>query len=281
MLEFLAKIAAEAAWAIPVSIALWFIARRLVGSRSDPTVAASELPPTPVAEVPQRPPWQRALLLVGTAALLWGLLVAIGALITGTRSPLRGIDLSVTEWIGNHRTDAATSIAIVTDHVGDTPGVIAVLLMAAAVAHAATRRWTPSLLLIVATAGETSIFLAAQSVISRPRPAIEHLAVEPATSSFPSGHVAASIVTYGCIALLLVAWGRSSVRFAAFALATLLVLAVVWSRLYQGMHYPSDVLASALFAPVWLAACWWAFRAKPASASITDAVDSAARRRTT
>jgi undecaprenyl-diphosphatase len=36
-------------------------------------------------------------------------------------------------------------------------------------------------------------------------------------------------------------------------------LAVAWARMYQGMHFPSDVAVSLVFATLWLAACWWAF----------------------
>jgi undecaprenyl-diphosphatase len=255
--EFLALIAIQVGWAIPVGIALWIVARRSTHLVPSPTAGAEA---TTQAD---RPSWIRSVVLLAIAVLLWGLAVGLGWLITRVLAPVREVDVAISDWFGANRTDAATTLALAVDHIGDTPGIIAVILIAAPVAHGMTRRWAPALVLAVAAAGETSIFLSAQHVISRARPNIEHLAVEPATSSFPSGHVAATFVTYGCIALLALSWGRGAARFVAVGLAVALPLAVAWSRIYQGMHFPSDVLVSLTFAPLWLAACWWALR--PAS----------------
>jgi undecaprenyl-diphosphatase len=249
--EFLALVAIQVGWAIPVGIILWFVARRFTHLA----------PPRAELNDARRPAGFRLVVLLVIAVLLWGLAVALGWLITQVLAPVREVDVAVSDWLGAHRTDAATALALAIDHIGDTPGIIAVILIAAPAAHAMTRRWAPAFVLAVAAAGETSIFLAAQHVISRARPDIEHLAVEPATSSFPSGHVAATFVTYGCIALLALSWGRGALRLVAAVLAVTLPLAVAWSRIYQGMHFPSDVLVSLTFAPLWLAACWWALAA--------------------
>jgi undecaprenyl-diphosphatase len=195
-------------------------------------------------------------LLAVTALLLWGFLTAAGWLVTGPLAPVRSVDSTVMAWFANHRSEGLTAVASVMDHVGNTPGIIAVLLAAIPTTLAATRRRAPAAVLLIATAGETAIFLTAQAVVARPRPAVEHLAGEPATSSFPSGHVAASFVTYCCLALILSAWTRHRLRWVLFTAAALLVAAVAITRLYLGMHYPTDILASLLFAPAWLAVCW-------------------------
>lgn len=143
-----------------------------------------------------------------------------------------------------------------TDHAGNTPGIVAVLLFAIPLILAATKRRAPAMVLLTATAGETTIFLVTQAVVGRERPAVAHLAGEPATSSFPSGHVAASAATYGCLALAVSAWTRYRVRGVLLLAAGMLVAAVALTRLYLGMHYPTDVMASLLFAPTWVAVCW-------------------------
>ncbi len=258
MIEFLGEIAARVGWAIPVAILAWILARRF-----------THLEPRSLASMPgARPAWQRAIVLVLVAIGLWAGLVAVGWLLTEALDPVRKLDVAIIDWFAEHRMDAATAVAVIVDHIGDTPGIVAVLLIAGAIAHATTRRWAPALVLVVAAAGETAIFLAVQSVISRGRPEVEHLAVEPATSSFPSGHVAATFATYGCIALLMLAWSRGPLRTVAVVAAIVLPIAVAWSRMYQGMHHPSDVLTSLLFAPLWLAACWWAFRPAPRGQSV-------------
>lgn len=269
MAEFLAEVAAEVLWAIPVAVALWFVARRLTTIvPSTKAVAESHGAAAP-------PAWQRALGLVAAAILLVALTVGLGWLVTTVLTPVRGLDVAIIEWLAANRTDSATLFAHIGDTIGNTPGIIAMVLIATTVAHAVTRRWAPALVVVAAAAGETSIFLATQLMISRPRPDVEQLAAEPATSSFPSGHVAATIVTYGCIALLMLTWSRGWLRFVAVAAAIGLCLAVAGTRLYQGMHFPSDVLASFVFAPLWLAACWWAFRPQPGGESARSAMRSA------
>lgn len=253
MMEFLAEVAAQVGWTIPVAIVLWFLARRLT------TIVPSTEASAPAGE-PTRPAGQRAFGLLGAAAALLAMTVALGWLVTRALPPVRDADAAVIDWLVAQRTDAATVVAHIFDTVGNTPGIIAAILIAATVAHAVTRRWAPALVLIAAAVGETSIFLAAQSTISRARPDVAQLAAEPATSSFPSGHVAASIVTYGCIALLVLVWTRGPLRVVVIVAAVSVPLAVAWARMYQGMHFPSDVLGSFVFAPLWLAACWWAFR---------------------
>ena len=252
MAEFFAEIALRVGWAIPVGIALWFVARRF--THVEPSAEAG----TGTAPDRRRPVWHRPAALLGILVLLWALLMGLGWLITRVLTPVRDVDATMMDWFEANRTDAATALALAIDHIGDTPGIIAVILIAAPLAHAMTRRWAPALVLAIAPAGETTIFLAAQYLTSRARPDIEHLAVEPVTSSFPSGHVAATFVTYGCIALLMLSWSRGPARFVAVGVAVALPLAVAWARLYQGMHFPSDVLVSLIFAPLWLAACWWA-----------------------
>lgn len=254
MVEFLAGVAAEIGWAFPVAVVLWFLARRLTRIEASASAARTGA---------GRPAWQRAVGLVAIAAVLWALLLGLGLLITTVLTPVRDLDVAIIDGLVESRTEPLTVLAHIGDQIGNTPGIIAMVIIAATVAHAVTRRWAPALVVVAAAAGETSIFLATQVAISRARPDVEQLAGEPATSSFPSGHVAATIVTYGCIALLVLAWSRGAVRIVAVAAAIALPLLVAWARMYQGMHFPSDVLASFLFAPLWLAACWWAIRPKP------------------
>jgi undecaprenyl-diphosphatase len=260
--EFLAEIAGRVVWAVPVGVVLWFVARRLSSVVPSPTGV-------PASSTGQhRPAWQRAAGLLVAAVLVWALAVALGWLITSVLGPVRDLDVAIIDWFGTNRTDAVTAVAFAIDFVGDTPGIVAALLITAPVAHALTRRWAPAFVLVLAAAGETSIFLVAQFVIRRARPEVEHLAVEPVTSSFFSGHVAATFATYACLALLVISWGRSPVRFAAIGVALVLPLAVAWSRMYQGMHFPSDVLVSLVVAPLWLAACWWALQPGPRGESV-------------
>lgn len=76
----------------------------------------------------------------------------------------------------------------------------------------------------------------------------------PDTYSFPSGHSLFSFCFYGVLAGLLADRARSvSLRVVIWAIAALLVLAIGVSRIYLGVHYPSDVLAGYLVGTIWTA----------------------------
>jgi len=71
--------------------------------------------------------------------------------------------------------------------------------------------------------------------------------------SFPSGHAMAAVAVYGVLALLL--WQRGKRGWAVLAGAWVPLVAI--SRVYLGVHYPSDVLASLALGTIWLIIVWF------------------------
>src|SRR5215211_1192481 len=133
--------------------------------------------------------------------------------------------------------------------------LLACAVVAVAVAALAWRRWREPMLVAVAVAGEVGIFLLVTLMVDRDRPPVRHLDVAPPTSSFPSGHTAATIALWGALAILASERARSAlVRGLFLTLAVVLPLLVASSRLYRGMHFPSDVLAGAALGGLWLLA---------------------------
>lgn len=92
---------------------------------------------------------------------------------------------------------------------------------------------------------------------ARPRPElVEHL-VSVQSLSFPSGHAMASAVTYLTLGALLARTERNrAVRAYVFAVAGLLTLLIGVSRVFLGVHYPTDVLAGWSLGAAWALACW-------------------------
>jgi undecaprenyl-diphosphatase len=82
---------------------------------------------------------------------------------------------------------------------------------------------------------------------------VPRLDVAPPTSSFPSGHTAAAVALYGCLALVLLR--QMANRMLARTLAVLcfcVPVVVAVSRVYRGMHYVTDVVFGAIGGGIWL-----------------------------
>jgi undecaprenyl-diphosphatase len=92
-------------------------------------------------------------------------------------------------------------------------------------------------------------------LVDRERPPVRHLDEAPPTSSFPSGHTAATIALWGSLAVLANERARSAVvRNLFLVLAFVVPVLVASSRMYRGMHYLSDVLGGVLLGGLWLLA---------------------------
>jgi undecaprenyl-diphosphatase len=145
-----------------------------------------------------------------------------------------------------------TATHVFTD-LAETPTIIGLTAAAAIGFRLLFGRWRESVYVVLAVAGETLIFLLTALVIERKRPPVPPLDVAPPTSSYPSGHTAAAVCFYGSVAAIALWRGRHALlRVAAVTLAIVLPLLVGASRLYRGMHFPSDVVAGLLLGLTWL-----------------------------
>jgi len=109
-------------------------------------------------------------------------------------------------------------------------------------------------LLAVTMAGTAVLDVALKYAFHRPRP-IAFFGATPSSYSFPSGHALGSFCLYGILAETLAARVRGGVaRFCIWTAAVLLVGMIGFSRVYLGMHYPSDVIAGYSAGAVWVGA---------------------------
>ncbi|UVO50520.1 phosphatase PAP2 family protein [Sphingomonas sp. SUN019] len=146
--------------------------------------------------------------------------------------------------------------------------VLTMVTVATAALLLLRRLWITALLMVIATISGSTIVQALKVEFARARPDIVDHIVVASGNSFPSGHAANSAIVYLTIAGLLsqVVRGRSTRNF-VIAVAVLLVGAIGMSRVYLGVHWPSDVLAGWSFGTLWALAWWWA-AAKTRAATI-------------
>jgi len=174
---------------------------------------------------------------------LSALLVAIGLVLTHFLAPVRHWDDHVNAWFAAHRTPGWTRASKDGTFLADTLGVVVVAAVATIVA-VVCRCGRASALVLCGLAVELSVFLTVNYSVQRPRPVAPHVGATPSTYSFPSGHVAATLVLYGGIALIVTARTRAVwARVLVWALSACMVVWVGWSRVYEAEHHPTDVMA--------------------------------------
>jgi len=112
------------------------------------------------------------------------------------------------------------------------------------------RRWYEAVYVALPLVFEASAFITTTHLVGRDRPQVERLLDSQVASSYPSGHVAAATV-YFAVAVIVIRHTRSAaVRALAVALAMIVALGVAWARVYQGMHFLTDVMAGILLGAV-------------------------------
>jgi undecaprenyl-diphosphatase len=119
------------------------------------------------------------------------------------------------------------------------------------------RKRGAALLVLVSIGGGTALSSLLKLGFDRPRPDLVAHLVDIHTLSFPSGHAMLSAVTYLTLgALLARVDARRAVKFYILGVAVALTLVIGISRLYLGVHWPSDVLAGWCAGAAWAMFCW-------------------------
>ncbi|WP_029664260.1 phosphatase PAP2 family protein [Cellulomonas sp. KRMCY2] len=172
---------------------------------------------------------------------LWLAIVSIGLLIVGPLDGLPG-EVAVNEALAASRTPALDAFTAAWSAIGGTLLIIAVCAVVMAVVWWRTRQWWLAVVPAIAISVQSAVFVTSAAAVGRGRPGVEPLDVSPPTSGFPSGHVGASTAFYVTLALLCQRISHPVLRWAATAACLAVPLLVAYSRLYRGMHHPSDVL---------------------------------------
>jgi undecaprenyl-diphosphatase len=180
------------------------------------------------------------------AAILAALLVASLALFIyllqqTSHGGIDAIDRTVLATVAAHRTPALTTVALVLTALGSRPFLAMATTLACVVLWMKQRRLA-AIDTALASSAAAMITRLAKVLLARPRPA-EQL-IEVGGFSFPSGHASGITALITAVALhTLETTGPRSARMVLAACYALLIAGVAGSRVYLGVHYPSDVAA--------------------------------------
>jgi len=196
---------------------------------------------------------RRALGGVAVVVLLAAASVALTYAVVG-HDALAGLDGGWRDSVIAHRPPAVTEVMVNASRFGSTPSLIVVALVVAALLAWRGRKGD-SLLVVGSTAGALLLGPLLKAVVERPRPVISDHVVLVDSYSYPSGHSLNSMAVLGLLTALAVrgspGWPR---RVVIVVIGAVLVGTVGFSRVYLGVHWPSDVLGGWLIGLFWVAA---------------------------
>jgi undecaprenyl-diphosphatase len=167
----------------------------------------------------------------------------------------QSFDDNVMRWMGIHRIEWIERSLLEITALG-TGLVLMMIVIIASLFLVATQHRFSAFLLLVASAGGLILNTMLKSTFDRPRPRLFEWLTNPSGSSFPSGHAMGSAIVYFTVAYLIARLEkRRWMRGITITTSLLLVLLISVSRLYLGVHYPSDVIAGMVIGLAWAGFC--------------------------
>jgi undecaprenyl-diphosphatase len=167
----------------------------------------------------------------------------------------QAFDDAVIRWMAAHHTRALDAVMLEITALG-TGTVVLMIVAVAGLFLVLTSHKYSAMLLLASAAGGILLNGVLKLGFNRPRPAIFLPEVHTVSSSFPSGHAMSAAIVYSTVAYLAARlhkrrWARFLVMAGAFMIIALISL----SRLYLGVHYPSDVVAGVAIGLAWAGFC--------------------------
>jgi membrane-associated phospholipid phosphatase len=121
------------------------------------------------------------------------------------------------------------------------------------------RQFNKTKILILACAGALILNQGMKIIFNRPRPTLWQLLLNETSFGFPSGHALGSIVLYGLLAYFYAVYRPDQAK-GIYLFSVVLIGSIGFSRLYLGVHYPTDIIAGYITGWLWLMVCIWLLR---------------------
>lgn len=185
---------------------------------------------------------------------------------------LDAFDRIVAAWLTRSRGEW-DSVMLALTRFGTFASLATVSVVAALALAWCRRRWEAAY--VVACTGGAGLWCWALKLLFhrvRPEESTLYLLSLPGSFSFPSGHAMGAAGVLGCLVVVVFAVRQARpFRFVALGLALPVVIGVAASRVYFGVHYPSDIVGGQLAAAAWVAAVtgWFYPRLLPAEAAVS------------
>lgn len=165
---------------------------------------------------------------------------------------LKPFDDFIISKIVAQRTPATTSFMKSVTFIGNSVGYF-LLIPIVALFFIIRKNWRISLEITIVLILSSGLNVFLKNIISRPRPPEVDRLVFASFSSFPSGHAMSAMTFYGFIVYLsFILIKKTWLKYLVIGICVLMVTLIGISRIYLGVHYPSDILAGYFAGITWL-----------------------------
>nr|WP_238345250.1 bifunctional DedA family/phosphatase PAP2 family protein [Actinopolymorpha cephalotaxi] len=154
------------------------------------------------------------------------------------------IDPTVHAWVLHHRTAWLNDVLRIVTWLGSNTVLLPGLLVAAIVLVRVRHSWRPAVTIVVVYGAALLVHAVVQDWVHRARPPAADWLSGAGGWSYPSGHTIQATVAWGIVAILAMRNASVRVRTLLAGTAAVVALLVSVSRIYLGVHWPTDVLAS-------------------------------------
>lgn len=164
-------------------------------------------------------------------------------------------DTAITDYVLSYRNPVLTKYFMFVTDVGDLYGYLIVLGIFFGVSFFVFKKWKYVLqtTFVLALASVSNVIL--KRFIDRARPSIEHL-VSVETLSYPSGHAMSAMAFYGFLIYLFTQFKMNRfLKIASITVLAILLLSIGISRIYLGVHFPSDIAGGFIAGFIWVIFC--------------------------
>lgn len=175
------------------------------------------------------------------ALVMFGVLLGVGKLLMTVFHEVPSEE-KISQDVAAERVGVLDDVTKMVSTANDTWFTIGGAILAGLLVLALTRKWWLGIVPVLAITLEASVFVPVTKIVNRPRPEVGKLDQAPPTSSFPSGHTAASFALFWSLMLLAHRIPNAAVRRAVQVMCLVFPFGVGAARLYRGMHHLSDIL---------------------------------------
>lgn len=192
---------------------------------------------------------------IALIVVIVGINVFIELTATLKSEALANYDYQITNYVISYRTPWLTNYLTFMTYLGDAKGYLIVFSLLAVISYFGFKRWKHTVQIIVVLVLALLSNLALKRFIDRARPDIEQLVVAKSLS-YPSGHAMVAMAFYGFVIYLIYRFKlHIGLKIGLILLLALLILSIGISRVYLGVHFPSDIVGGFIAGFIWVVFC--------------------------